>query len=98
VAVGALLALAGRRESAKLSGIRGHVGLLVAAVLVSAGSLAMQLVALGSIPLGVLETVKRGLGGVLAVVWGRAFFDEEVTPAKLGAVALLALGVALLVL
>ena len=98
VAVGALLALAGRREGAKLSGIRGHVGLLVAAVLVSAGALAMQLLALGSVPLGVLETVKRGLGGVLAVVWGRAFFDEEVTPAKLGAVALLALGVALLVL
>ena len=89
VAVGALLALVGPARKREALRDPRPCALLVAAVLVSAGALAMQLLALGSVPLGVLETVKRGVGGVLAVVCGRAFFDEEVTPAKLGAVALL---------
>ncbi len=51
---------------------------------VATGALALgsQLVALGGVPVGFLETVKRGVGGVLAVVWGRTLFAEPVTAAK----------------
>jgi multidrug transporter EmrE-like cation transporter len=61
-------------------------------------ALASQLVALGSVPVGFLETVKRGVGGVLAVVWGRTLLAEPVTAAKLAAVGLMTLGVGLVVL
>jgi len=98
VATGALFALAARGELAALGRIRGHLLLYSAAVLVSAVALGAQLVALGKVPLGYLETVKRGLGGALAVAWGKLFFAEPVTAAKLAAVALMTVGVGLLVL
>jgi multidrug transporter EmrE-like cation transporter len=98
VAAGAFAALAIRGETRRLAAIRGHVPTLIGAVVVSAGALGAQLVALGAIPLGFIETVKRGLGGALAVVWGRLFFGEPVTASKLAAVALMSLGVALLLL
>jgi drug/metabolite transporter (DMT)-like permease len=98
VAAGALAALTLRGEIGQMTRIRGHFALLAGAVLVSAAALGAQLVALGRVPLGYLETVKRGLGGALAVAWGRLFFAEPVTAAKLGAVALMTVGVGLLVL
>jgi len=98
VAAGAIVGLAARGEAGALSRIRGHLPLYFAAVLVSAAALGAQLVALGKVPLGYLETVKRGLGGVLAVAWGRLFFAEPVTTPKLAAVALMTVGVGLLVL
>jgi multidrug transporter EmrE-like cation transporter len=45
-----------------------------------------------------VETLKRGIGNVLAVVFGRLLFAEPVTGRKLAAVALMAAGVALLLL
>ena len=98
VAAGAVVALAGRGELGQMGRIRGHFALLAGAVLVSAAALGAQLVALGRVPIGYLETVKRGLGGALAVAWGRLFFAEPVTAAKLAAVALMTVGVGLLVL
>lgn len=98
VAVGALAVLVLRRELSTLRAIRGSWGLLLGTVLVSATALAAQLLALGGVELGFLETVKRGVGGALAVFFGRAFFAEPVTPGKLGAVSLMTLGVALVVL
>lgn len=98
VAAGALTALTLRDELLTLRAIRGHAVLLACAVLVGAAALGAQLVALGSIPLGYLETVKRGLGGALAVAWGRAFFAEPITAWKLVAVGLMSVGVGLLVL
>ena len=98
VAIGALLVLAFRGQLGTLTAIRGSWGLLAGTVLVSAFALAMQLVALGGVELGFLETVKRGVGGILAVVFGRTLFAEAVTPWKVVAIALLTGGVALLVL
>lgn len=98
VAAGALLAMSVRGGVRRLAHIRGHVPVLVACVLVGAAALGSQLLALATIPLGFLETVKRGIGGALAVVWGRAFYAEPVTPGKLVAVSLMTLGVGLLVL
>lgn len=98
VAVGALLTLAVRRDLGMLAAMRGRAWLLLAAVATGALALASQLVALGSVPIGFLETVKRGVGGVLAVVWGRTLFAEPVTVAKLVAVGLMTAGVGLVVL
>jgi drug/metabolite transporter (DMT)-like permease len=98
VAVGAFGALAARRELPSLFHVRPHLALLLGSVLVSAAALGAQLFALGFIPLGYIETVKRGIGGALAVVWGRTLFSEPVTAAKLVAVVLMTAGVALVVL
>lgn len=98
VALGALAVLATRGDLAGLASLRGSAWLLLLAVATGALALASHLVALGSVPVGFLETVKRGVGGVLAVVWGRAFFAEPLTAAKLAAVGLMTLGVGLVVL
>ena len=98
VAVGALTVLAARRELGTLRSLRGSAWLLLVAVATGAIALASQLVALGSVPVGFLETVKRGVGGVLAVVWGRTLLAEPVTAAKLAAVGLMTVGVGLVVL
>lgn len=98
VAAGALTILAMRRELGALAAMRGSWGLLVGTVLVSAAAISTQLFALEGVELGFLETVKRGLGGVMAVAFGRALFAEPVTPSKLAAVALMTTGVGLLVL
>lgn len=98
VAAGALTILALRRDLSALKTMRGSWGLLLATVLVSAAALGAQFVALGGVELGFLETIKRGIGGILAVLFGRAFFSEPVTPAKLAAVSLMTVGVGLMVL
>ena len=98
VAVGAFSILALRGQFSALAAIRRSEGLLVGTVLVSALALGTQLVALGQVDLGVLETVKRGVGGLLAVVFGAAIFSETVTRWKLVAIVLLTAGVALLLL
>ena len=98
VALGALSVLGARGDLRTLGSLRGTGWLLLLAVATGAFALASQLVALGTVPVGFLETVKRGVGGVLAVVWGRALFAEPLTAAKLAAVALMTVGVALVVL
>lgn len=98
VALGAFGTLAARRELASVFPVRPHLPLLLGSVLVSAVALGAQLFALGFIPLGYIETVKRGIGGALAVVWGRTLFSEPVTASKLVAVVLMTAGVALVVL
>lgn len=98
VALGALGALGLRRDLGKLATLDGSGWLLLAAIGTGAIALGSQLVALGSVPVGFLETVKRGVGGVLAVVWGWSLLAESVSAAKLAAVALMTIGVALVVL
>ena len=45
---------------------------------------ASQLVALSSVPVGFIETVKRGVGGILAVVWGRTLLGRTGDGGKAG--------------
>lgn len=59
---------------------------------------ATQVIALQTVLIGVVETVKRGIGNALAVVMGRAIFGEPVTAAKIVAVLLMAAGVGLVLL
>jgi drug/metabolite transporter (DMT)-like permease len=98
VALGGVVALGAGGRLAELGGVRRYAGWLAAAVACGAGALACQLLAIQRLPIGLVETLKRGLGGALAVVWGRACFAEPVTWPKLAAVALMVGGVALLLL
>ena len=88
----ALLAMQGRLE--ELRGWTGSLGGFAAALLFSVVGLAGQLLALRVLEVGVVETVKRSLGFILAVLLGRVVFGEPVTRHKLLAVLLMAAGVA----
>ena len=98
VALGALAVLGMRRDLGKLGGLRGRGWLLAVAMVTGALALGSQLVALSSVPVGFIETVKRGVGGILAVVWGRTLLAEPVTGAKLAAVGVMTVGVGMVVL
>jgi drug/metabolite transporter (DMT)-like permease len=84
---------ASRRQD--LKSIGAAPGLLTLAVLASTAALGFQLLAMQRVWVGLLESVKRGLGSLLAVVWGRLLFGEPFTTGKWVAVLLMAAGVAL---
>lgn len=98
VAAAALAILAGRRELSTLGTIRTRVGWLVVAIAAGSLAIALQLAALVVLPIGALETLKRGIGALSAIGLGRLVFGEPLTLSKLGAAALLTAGVALLLL
>lgn len=78
--------------------LRYRPGLIAAAVLLGVGALVLQLLAITIVWVGFVETLKRGLGSLLALVWDRLFFDEPFAAHRLLAVLLMAAGVALIVL
>ncbi|MEO8276427.1 MAG: DMT family transporter [Thermoanaerobaculia bacterium] len=98
VSLGAFVVLASRRQLSDIRRLRGSLGWLVLAIATGAAALASQLLALGTVPVGFLETVKRGVGGLLAVLWGRMLLAEPIRAGKLAAIALMTAGVALVVL
>ncbi|MBI4914066.1 MAG: DMT family transporter [Acidobacteria bacterium] len=67
------------------------------ALLLGAAALAVQIEAFRFASVGFIEVLKRGLGMASAVLLGRLIFKEPVTAAKVVAVLLLTLGVALVV-
>lgn len=73
-------------------------GLALCALLLGGAALAVQLEALRHAPVGLIETVKRGLGMVGAVACGRICFGEALGWPKLLGVLLLSGGVALVAL
>jgi uncharacterized membrane protein len=88
--------------------VRGRVGgvvqfartpwLMSSAIATNAVALVLQLLAMERVLVGLLETFKRGIGSVLALVFGALLFRERITAPKVAAVALMAIGVALLLL
>lgn len=98
VALAGIGVLSARRELATLGTIRGNVLLLLATIAFSVFAFGAQLYAVRDLAIGLVDTLKRAVGGVLAVVWDRTLFGEPVTAGKLAAVALLSAGVALLTL
>ncbi len=94
IAVGSLAVLVAQGRVGELAGIRRGWGPFVLALVSSTLALGLQLVALKVILVSVVETVKRGVGNLMAVVLGRAAFGEALTLRKLGAVVLMAVGVA----
>ncbi len=86
------LALVGRlRELGDLRRVGPAFG---TALLCSFGGLTLQLAAIQRAPVGVVETVKRGLGSAMALLVGRAVFAEALPPHRIGAALLMACGVA----
>jgi drug/metabolite transporter (DMT)-like permease len=80
----------------ELGGIRRVPGLLVLALVVSSAALGLQLLAMPMIFVGTIETLKRGIGNCMALVYGRLFFREVVTPSKILAAGLMAAGVGMI--
>jgi drug/metabolite transporter (DMT)-like permease len=97
VGLGFLLVLALRGELRELAHARRAPGLFALAVGVSVLAFGLQLLALNRVWVGWVETLKRGIGNLAAVVMGRIAFGEAITPRKVLAVLLMAVGVALLV-
>lgn len=90
----AVLAVQGRlRDLGQVR--RAPLGTL-GAVVVSTLALGLQFVAYGLTLVAFVETLKRGVGNVLALVWGRSLFGEAVGRIQVAAVALMAVGVALI--
>lgn len=97
VAAGSVLVLATRGRVGELRGLGAHPGRLAILILVGAAALVLILLAITQTWIGFIETMKRGLGSFLALLWGRLFFGETVTARQLAAVAAIAAGVALIV-
>ena len=96
VALAVLCVLAFRGGLGELGGVRRVPGRLALALLVSAAALGLQLLALPLVFVGTIETLKRGIGNCMALVYGRLFFREAVTLSKVLAVGLMAAGVGLI--
>ncbi|MEM6797441.1 MAG: EamA family transporter, partial [Acidobacteriota bacterium] len=77
---------------------RRALALSLAAVAVAAFASGVQLVAYQQVPVGVVETTKRGVGASLALVFGSLFFSERIGWARVAAVAVMVAGVALVIL
>lgn len=96
VAAVTFLVLAFRRKLGELSDARGAGFLFLGAIGIGSLALALQLTAYQLVWVSLVETLKRGIGNLLAVLFGRLVFSEAVTPRKLAAVTLMAAGVALI--
>lgn len=96
VAAGVLVVLVAQGRFGEVGRVRAVPGLLALALIVSSAALALQLVALPHVFVGTVETLKRGIGNFMALISGRVFFGEAVTPGKLLAVVLMAVGVGLI--
>lgn len=98
IALGTLVVLVVQNRWGELAGLRQGWKPFVLALIASTLALGFQLVALKFVLVSLIETLKRGIGNLLAVILGRAVFGEAVTPSKLGAALLMAAGVALILM
>jgi drug/metabolite transporter (DMT)-like permease len=98
--VGAAVALVllVQRRLGELGDVRKAPLVFVVAVVVSAVALGLQLIAIQKVWVGLVETLKRGIGNGMAVVFGNLVFREAITPRKIGAVGLMVVGVALILM
>ncbi|HEX6862583.1 MAG TPA: DMT family transporter [Thermoanaerobaculia bacterium] len=95
-ALGVLAVLLVQGRLADVAAVRRVPGLLPLALVVSTAALGLQFLALPMMLVGTIETLKRGIGNLMALVSGRIFFGEAVTLPKLLAVLLMAVGVGLI--
>jgi len=96
VAAGVFVVLLWQRRLGELAGLRQVRGAFAFALVTSLLALGLQLLAIQQVWVGLMETLKRGIGNVSAVILGRAVFGEPVTLRKLLAVGLMAAGVGLI--
>ena len=96
VALGVLLVLLVQGRLAEVAHLRRVPWLLPLTLVVSSAALAFQLLALPLMLVGQIETTKRGIGNLMALISGRIFFGEAVTLTKALAVLLMAVGVGMI--
>jgi drug/metabolite transporter (DMT)-like permease len=92
------LMLVARRRTGELADVRRAPLIFLFGVVVSALALGLQLLAIQKIWVGLVETLKRGIGNGMAVVLGYLVFREAITARKLAAVGLMVVGVALILM
>ena len=92
--LGAFVLLLRSRERVWRPIVRWRI--FVMALLLCVGTLLFQLLALTQTLAGIVETGKRSIANVMALVFGRVAFREEINRGKLIAVALMVVGVALI--
>lgn len=93
VLVAVLIVLAVRGRLAELRVERSAWALLGLAGLIFAAAFALQLLVIQVVEIAVVETIKRAVGLVSAVVLGKWLFGEDVGPLTWVAVALIGVGV-----
>lgn len=96
VAAGVLVVLLAQRRLGDLARLRRVPGTFTLALVISVVALALQLLALPLMFVGTVETLKRGIGNLMALISGWVFFREPVTLLKVLAVALMAVGVGMI--
>lgn len=96
VAIGIAAVLAGQHRLRELGDVRAAGWIFILAVLISIAALGLQLLAMLEVWVGLVETLKRGIGNLSALILGKTLFGEAVSPRKLLAVGLMIAGVALI--
>lgn len=97
VGAGLLLLPGGRLRELRMPAERGARLDFVVALLFCVATLAFQLLALTHTLVSVVETGKRGIANLMALLLGRWIFDEALDANRLGAATTMALGVALII-
>ena len=98
VALALLVMAMVRGRLSEFRDLRHRPGLLLFGVLINVAALGLQLMAIKIVWVGFVETMKRGLGSFLSLLWGKWIFGETLEPQRFVAVALMAVGVALILL
>jgi len=98
IAAGLLAAMAARGRLGELAAARQERAAYLGAVVAMSLAVGLQLAAVKLVLVGLLEAIKRAVGLAFAVINGALFFGEPISARKLGAVALMAAGVCLLVI
>jgi drug/metabolite transporter (DMT)-like permease len=96
VALAVLALLLAQRRLGEVRQVARAPAVYALAIAVSVAGLALQLFAYRLVYVAVVETLKRGLGNAMALVYGRFVFAERVGWAQVAAVTLMAAGVALI--
>jgi drug/metabolite transporter (DMT)-like permease len=95
VAAAVVVLLGARGQTAQLAVPPRIWAFLAFATVWGAVTLTVQLAAIRHMEVALVETLKRGVGASLAVVYGRVLYSEPATVAKLASVALMVAGVVL---
>jgi len=98
VALVMLVVLLMRPGGNRFGEVRRWTGLVIALVVVSVLALGLQLVAITRVWVGLVETLKRAVGSLLALVSGWLFFGEKIDAQQVLAVLLMGAGVGLVLL
>ncbi len=96
VALGAMAVLIGRGGGKELLLIRRAPGLVFGMMVFASLALVFQLISIQFVMISLVETLKRAIGCLMAVVLGRVVFGESISFHKLVSISIMVVGVALI--